>query len=209
MADSIRTRWLKRLATDRAWLTIWRKRHDAKPSAKTLAKINERKAQVAYDKRVLSRHKPTVTRATRVSSQGVELIARFEGCVLTPYRDAVGVWTIGFGHTSGVGPRTPPLKSRAAALALLKDDLNRKYAPPVAALPVSLNQNQFDALVSLVYNCGPGCIAAGTTIGRELRAKNWAAAAQGFMLWTRAGGHVLPGLVYRRTAERELFLGRG
>jgi lysozyme len=205
MATTVRSRWRKHLAVDRSWLAIWRKRHEAKPSPATLAKIRERQRNVAYDERVLARHRKTVSRASNVSARGVELIARFEGCVLHPYRDAVGVWTIGFGHTAGVGPHTPPLRSRAEALALLRDDLDHHYAPPVRALPVRLSQNRFDAVVSLVYNCGPGCIARGTTIGDALRRRDWAAASAGFLLWNRAGGRVLAGLTYRRRRERELF----
>lgn len=205
MASTVRSRWHRKLAVDRSWLAIWRRRHEAHPSAATLAKIKERKANVAYDTRVLDRHKPTITRATRVSPAGVELIAQFEGCVLHPYRDAVGVWTIGFGHTAGVGPHTLPLRSRAAALELLREDLDKRYAPAVASLPVKLTQNRFDALVSLVYNCGPGAIGRDTTIGAAVRREDWVAASAGFMLWTRAGGNVLPGLVYRRQRERTLF----
>jgi lysozyme len=206
MADTVRARWLKKLDTARLWLAVARHKHEARPSVATRAKLNERKAQVAFAERVLDRHKPTVTRATRVSSTGVELIAQFEGCVLHPYQDAVGVWTIGFGHTSGVGPHTLPLRSRAEALYLLRHDLNAHYAPPVAALPCHLTQNQFDAVVSLVFNCGPGCIGPGTTIGAALRRGDTVAAANGFLLWDKAGGHTLAGLTYRRQRERALFL---
>lgn len=205
MADTIRARWLRKLNTARAWLVIARHKHEARPTAATRARLNERKAQVAFADRVLQRHRPAVARATRVSARGAALIAQFEGCVLHPYRDAVGVWTIGYGHTAGVGPGTKPLPSKASALALLREDLDLHYAPPVAALPVKLSQNQLDALVSLVYNCGPGCIARGTTIGDALRRADWSAASAGFMLWTRAGGNVLPGLVTRRKKERALF----
>lgn len=205
MPSTVRSRWLKKLNTARGWLAIARKRHEARPSAATLAKINERKAEVRYADAVLSRHKLTVPRATKVSAAGVGLIARFEGCVLRPYRDAVGVWTIGFGHTAGVNSFTPPLRSRAVAMTLLREDLDKHYAPPVAALPVPLTQNRFDALVSLVYNCGPGCIAPGTTVGAAVRRGDWAAASAGFMLWNKAGGRVLDGLTYRRRQERALF----
>lgn len=143
----------------------------------------------------------------KISPVGVALIKEFEGFVGHPYRDAVGVWTIGYGHTEGVGPSTPRL-TQAQATALLAKDLDQRYAPPVNALGVKLTQGQFDALVSIVYNCGPGCIGRGTTIGNALRRGDMASAADGFLLWTKAGGRTLAGLVRRRKAERALFLSR-
>jgi hypothetical protein len=70
----------------------------------------------------------------------------------------------------------------------------------------ALNQHQFDALVSFVYNLGPGAIAPGTGIGRALRARAWRRAADEMLRWNRAGGRVLAGLTRRREAERALFL---
>lgn len=137
------------------------------------------------------------------------MIAGFEGFVGHPYRDAVGVWTIGFGHTQGVGPHTTPI-SRGAALRLLRRDLDEHYFPPVRALPTfrKLNQNQVDALTSFVYNLGPAAIGANTGIGKSLRAGRFTAAAKHMLEWNKAGGHELRGLTRRRQAERHLFLSR-
>ena len=68
-----------------------------------------------------------------------------------------GVWTIGYGHTEGVGPHSPRLTERQAS-ELLERDLARRYEGAVEALPTAhlLNQNQFDALVVFVYNVGGG-----------------------------------------------------
>lgn len=140
-----------------------------------------------------------------VSKRGVELVANFEGFRSNPYRDAVGVWTIGYGHTKGVGPNTKPI-SRAKAFELLKDELNHVYAKPVRALGIPLNQNQFDALVSFVYNVGPGGVSKDTKIGRALRARRYVTAANLLLDWDKAGGKRLEGLSRRRRAERALFL---
>lgn len=140
-----------------------------------------------------------------VSAAGVSFIKEFEGFVGHPYKDAVGVWTIGYGHTEGVGPKSPHL-SAAEAATLLRHDLNRKYAPPVAALKLPLNQHQFDALVSFVYNVGPGGIAPTTGVGRALRRHDWQGAADHLLDWDKGGGRTLPGLTRRRHAERTLFL---
>ena len=140
---------------------------------------------------------------------GIALIKEFEGFPFggRPYRDPVGVWTIGYGHTEGVGPHTPRVTERQAS-ELLERDLRQKYEPHIERLPFAkfLNQNQFDALVSFVYNLGPGAIAAGTGIGRALRAHEWHRAADEMLRWNIAGGQVFAGLTRRREAERKLFL---
>jgi len=143
----------------------------------------------------------------KISPAGVGLIKEFEGFPNggRPYQDMVGVWTIGYGHTEGVGPDSPAL-TEAQASALLATDLDSKYGPYVNAIGLPLSQPQFDALVSFVYNVGPGGIAASTNVGRQLRAKNWKAAADGLLAWNKAGGAAVAGLTRRRQAERALFL---
>lgn len=141
----------------------------------------------------------------KISPAGVNLIKEFEGFSARPYQDSVGVWTIGYGHTEGVGPHSPHL-TEGAASRLLAADLNKKYAPYVDALAISFNQHQFDALVSFVYNVGPGGIAKGTKVGDALRAHEFSTAADKLLAWNKAGGRVLPGLDRRRHEERALFL---
>jgi GH24 family phage-related lysozyme (muramidase) len=141
----------------------------------------------------------------QISNTGVSLIKGFEGFSSKPYQDSVGVWTIGYGHTEGVGPNSAHLTEPQAS-ALLKRDLDNKYAPFVNALKLPLNQNQFDALVSFVYNVGPGGVVASTHIGQALRAHAWVAAANDLLEWDKAGGQTLLGLKRRREAERNLFL---
>ncbi|MEA2370280.1 MAG: lysozyme [Solirubrobacteraceae bacterium] len=143
----------------------------------------------------------------KISPAGVALIKEFEGFTNggLPYKDMVGVWTIGYGHTEGVGPSSPRLTEKQAS-ALLARDLDAKYGPPVNAIGVSLTQPQFDALVSFVYNVGPGGVDSSTRVGQALRAKNWQAAADGLLAWNKAGGAPVAGLTRRRQAERALFL---
>jgi lysozyme len=145
--------------------------------------------------------------AKSVSENGVKLIKEFEGFPYggRPYQDSVGVWTIGYGHTEGVSSRSKPLTEAEASQLLLKD-LNQKYAPYVSNLKLKFTQNQFDALTSFVYNVGSGGVASNTTVGRNLRSGNYKAAADGLLLWDKAGGRTLPGLTRRRQAERTLFL---
>lgn len=146
-----------------------------------------------------------------VSEAGVNLIKSFEGFPYggRPYPDAVGVWTIGYGHTKGIGPNTKRITQRQAD-ELLRRDLRDSYEPPVEiiakALGLKLTQHEFDALVSAVYNLGPGILERGKTMGDALRAKSRSRIASAFLVYVKAGGQTLLGLVRRRKAERALFL---
>jgi GH24 family phage-related lysozyme (muramidase) len=141
----------------------------------------------------------------RLSPAGAQLIASFEGFRSHPYRDAVGVWTIGYGSTRGVGESTPPV-TPAQALARMMREVGATYGAAVDGLGLPLNQHQYDALVSFVYNVGPGGVAASTSVGRHLRARRWRDAADALLAWDKAGGRRLEGLTRRRRAERALFL---
>jgi GH24 family phage-related lysozyme (muramidase) len=141
---------------------------------------------------------------------GIALIKEFEGFPFggRPYQDPVAhVWTIGYGHTEGVGPNSPRLTERQAS-ELLERDLGKHYEGFVERLPTAhlLNQNQFDALVVFVYNVGGGALAADTGIGKALRAQQWRRAADELLRWNRSNGAVIEGLARRRRAERKLFL---
>jgi lysozyme len=139
------------------------------------------------------------------STRGLKLIEYFEGFSPTPYWDGYGrVWTTGYGTTTYDVNPLPGYLTRAQAEQLLARRIARAYEPSVRALGIPLNQNQWDALVSLCYNCGGGVF--GWQIGRDLRARRYGAAADDFMNYVTAGGRVLSGLVTRRRMERSLFL---
>ncbi|MEO0352603.1 MAG: lysozyme [Cyanobacteria bacterium P01_A01_bin.15] len=133
------------------------------------------------------------------------MIKSFEGLRLKAYQDAVGVWTIGYGTTRGVRPGQEI--SEAQAEALLKSDLNRFERDVSQAVRVSINDNQFSALVSFTYNVGSGALRSSTLL-RKLNSRDIYGAANEFPRWNRAGGRVLAGLTRRRNAERALFLGQ-
>lgn len=139
------------------------------------------------------------------SGEAVDLIASFEGLRLEAYRDAVGVWTIGYGHTHGVNAHTGRLGSAGAAKRLLRDDLPQYGGAVRHAVHVALTQEQFDACVSLAYNIGGGAFASSTLVKR-LNKRQFARAANQFLVWDKAGGRTLLGLSRRRRAERGLFL---
>lgn len=139
-----------------------------------------------------------------ISEEGVRLIMRFEGCRLSAYQCAAGIWTIGYGHTRGVKPGDE-LPSQEAARDLLFQDLkeytgyvNTYIERKVIGFPVS--QNQFDALTSFCYNRGSGRL-------RELVTdKDAAAVAEAMLSFIVINGEINEGLRRRREAERELFL---
>ncbi len=141
----------------------------------------------------------------KLSDAGAHLIESYEGFVPHPYRDAVGVCTIGFGSTKNVGPRSPHVTRKQAHDRLIRE-VSAHYGAAINALRLPLNQYQFDALVSFVYNVGPGGVAPSTGVGRALRARDWNAAADRLLQWDKAGGRRLLGLTRRRQAERALFL---
>lgn len=137
------------------------------------------------------------------SKTGIELIKKFEGCVLKSYKCPAGVWTIGYGHTSGVKEGQTITKTQAEDY--LKQDIRSSEVTVNNLVNVSLNQNQFDALVSFCYNLGSGNLKKSTLL-KELNKGNYKEAAEQFDRWIYAGGKKLTGLVRRRAAEKELFL---
>jgi lysozyme len=150
----------------------------------------------------------------RLSHGGIALIAGFEGFVAHPYADAAGHATIGFGHLLHHGGVTDADRSRwgtitrERGLALLAADARDAEQTVTSSVRVTLTQEQFDALVSFVFNVG-GAAFRGSTLLRRLNAGDRRGAADELLRWSRAGGSILEGLRRRRTAERELFLSRG
>lgn len=133
-----------------------------------------------------------------------------EGKRLFAYRDVVGVWTIGYGHTARAGVPDPVVVRRitdAQADHILADDL-AVFEKGVAACLANIGgvaQREFDALVDLAFNIGLGAFKSSSLL-RHFRAGDKATAAHDFLSWNRAGGKVVSGLTKRREAERQWFL---
>jgi lysozyme len=143
-----------------------------------------------------------------VSPSGVDLICNFEGLRLKAYDDGVGVWTIGYGTTkypNGIRVKKGDTCTLEQAKAYMQNDLKAFERTVNDAVNVSINQNQFDALVSLAYNIGATAFKKSTLVKR-LNEGNYKAAANQFNVWVNAGGKRMQGLVNRRAAERALFL---
>lgn len=144
-----------------------------------------------------------------IGDRGLDLIRAFEGFRAEPYRDAVGVPTIGYGSTyypDGQRVRlTDPPISEPEARRLMQATLAEFEDGISAALQVEVTQSQFDALVCWAFNVGVSA-AQESTLLRRLNAGDVQGAADQFLRWNRAGGQVLRGLTRRREAERALFL---
>jgi GH24 family phage-related lysozyme (muramidase) len=141
-----------------------------------------------------------------ISASGLLLIERFEGFGSCPYWDPYGhVSTRGFGETDFGGNFGGRCISVRQGTTNLRVSLENNYEWALRRLGVSLNQYQWNALCSFVWNLGAG-IFTGTSVGSYLRARNWGAAASSMLQYVHAGGQVLAGLVTRRRAEVQLFL---
>lgn len=149
-----------------------------------------------------------MTTPLTVSARGLVALALHEGIVPAPYRDSVGVWTWGIGHTAAAGAPDPARMPRGmpsdldaavrACVAQFMADIERYARDVRRAVKVPLEQHQFDALVSFHYNTG-GIARAGIT--RRLNAGDLAGAAVAFSAWSKP-----PEIIPRRQAERELFV---
>lgn len=143
-----------------------------------------------------------------VSPSGIDLICNFEGLRLNAYDDGVGVWTIGFGTTkypNGIRVKKGDTCTLDQAKAYMQNDLKSFEQAVNSVVKVPVNQNQFDALVSLAYNIGSNAFKNSTLVKR-LNEGNYKAAANQFDVWVNAGGKRMQGLVNRRTVEKALFL---
>ena len=151
----------------------------------------------------------------KLSSQGAAQLAHFEGVMLCLYNDPVGNCTFGIGHLVHAGPidgRPQEAEfqgefSRSDVYQLfLERDAPRFEEMVRRRVQVPLYQSEFDALISFVYNVGPGALdPAESTLARLLNDGDYSGAAEQFGRWVRADGRVLPGLVKRRAAEVALF----
>ena len=143
-----------------------------------------------------------------VSNKGVDLICEFEGKRLVAYDDGVGVWTIGFGtikYPNGVRVKKGDTCTLDQAKEYMRHDLIEFEHTVNSSVKVPLNQNQFDALVSLAYNIGSNAFKSSTLV-KKLNTGDYQGAADQFNVWINAGGKRMQGLVNRRDREKLLFL---
>ena len=140
-----------------------------------------------------------------IRDRGIALIKKFEGCELKAYQCSAGVWTIGYGHTKDVEEGDTISKDQAEEM--LVEELHEYENYVNEYVNVALSQNQFDALVSWVYNLGPANLKSSTML-KVLNDGKYEDVPYQMKRWNKAGGKVLDGLVRRREAEALLYQGR-
>lgn len=141
-----------------------------------------------------------------LSPEGLDLIKGFEQLRLTAYLDTGGVWTIGYGHTRSA--LSGMQISEARALMLLAQDVAEAVEAVNKLVRVTLEQYEFDALVSFVFNVGVGAFKSSTMLRCiNDRAEPMRIGTE-FLRWVYDNGKKIAGLETRRRKERLLFLGR-
>ena len=151
----------------------------------------------------------------KTSENGLKLIQEFESFVNTPYLDSARVWTIGYGSTyypngKPVTGRDKPI-TREYAETIQRHVISKDFEPVINELLEKeiasgfVNQNMYDAIVSLTYNIGTSGFKRSSVL-KLLKQGDKFNAGNAFLLWNMAGGKVLRGLVRRRERERKLFL---
>lgn len=137
---------------------------------------------------------------------GIELIKKFEGCKLTAYQDGGGVFTIGYGHTAGV--HSGQAITQGQAEQFFADDLAHTVKGVNAALGhIQARQAHFDAFTAFSFDlgAGDGGFGGSTLLKKYLAGQD---CSSEFLRWSFDNGKLVPGLVIRRMAERQLFRGK-
>lgn len=143
----------------------------------------------------------------KTGDTGLNLIKGYEGLRMSAHYAPSEQWTVGYGHTSTA--RHGMSVTEGDAERLLKDDISPIETLIGDTVRAPLNQNEHDAIVSLVFNIGEDNWRRSSVL-RKLNEGDKLAAAQAFEMWTKAhiNGELvtLDGLVRRRAAEKSLFL---
>lgn len=151
----------------------------------------------------------------KISENGLKLIQEFESFVANPYLDSARVWTIGYGSTyypngKKVTGKDKPITKEYAEI-IQRHVIATDFEPIVNDLLEQeitsgfITQNMYDAILSLTYNIGVNGFKKSSVL-KHLKNGDKLSAGNAFLLWNKAGGKVLKGLVNRRKKERELFL---
>jgi lysozyme len=148
----------------------------------------------------------------KYSQSARHITESFEGVKLVAYQDSRGVWTIGYGHTAGVYEGMTCTQEQADIW--LAQDIAWAESVVNRDVHVALTQNEFDALVDFVFNCGSGNFEHSTLLkdvdrflsDGVLDAQEQAKILADFEMWDKSGGKELAGLLRRRRAEGNLFV---
>lgn len=146
---------------------------------------------------------------TQISDACIDLVKSFEGFFSKPYLCPANVPTIGYGtilYPNGkkVTLQDLPIDEKKA-IEFMRFELNQKAKEVDAMTTDAVNQRQFDSLVSFAYNCGSGALKGSTLLKRVNSNPQDLSIVDAFLMWTKADGKTLNGLVRRRKAEAKLY----
>ena len=140
---------------------------------------------------------------------GFEIVKFFEGFHSKPYLCPAKIATIGYGSTRGFDNKKIKINTaeitKEEGQALLERDIKSAENSVTRLIKVEMNENEFSALCSFVYNLGSGRLQS-STLRAKMNRGDYEGAANEFPKWRRAGGKILRGLVLRREMEQKLFL---
>jgi lysozyme len=145
-----------------------------------------------------------ITPDREISDAGVDVLIEREGLRCEAYKDSVGVWTIGVGHTSAAGP--PEVYegltiTEEQAAEILNDDLDEFEAAVNECITMPMEQFQFDAFTSICFNIGTGAFKSSTLVKR-FNDGDLAGCAEAILMWNKP-----PEIIPRRQGEYVQFLG--
>jgi lysozyme len=145
----------------------------------------------------------------KLDENGYKLIQEFEGLSLVPYLCSAKVATIGYGATFYPSSKKVTMQDQPISLAtakwMLKETANKFAADVDKMIKANINQNQFNAIVSLAYNIGLGGLAKSSLLKKVNANPSDPTIRNSFLVWNKAGGRVLDGLTKRRTKEANLY----
>lgn len=141
-----------------------------------------------------------------MSEQGLIELTGLEGLCVRPYKDSVGVWTVGIGHTASQSPDPSKMDPQAyltvkECIDMLKSDILKYTTPLNKALTTEVSQTQFDALTSWCYNIGVGGMQKSSVIKYINGGMSNDMIASAFMMWSHPSE-----IINRRRKEVKLFL---
>ena len=143
-----------------------------------------------------------------ISNNCVNIVKEFEGFRSKPYKCSAGIPTIGYGSTFYINGEKVSMNDSPISIELaeelLMNTLNMFSAKVNNLIKVELNQNQYDAIISFVYNIGVGGFSKSTML-KLINSKDFTNASKQFIRWNKANGKVVNGLTIRRKKEQELF----
>ena len=156
----------------------------------------------------------------KIDERVIEMVKHHEGVRVRPYRCPALLWTVGVGHV--IDPRHIGVKleerknlpipdgwdrtlSMDEVNRILMEDLGKFETGVLRLCPDGLTPGRFGALTSFAFNAGLGNLQR-SSIRMKHNRGDYEGAAEAFMMWTKAAGKELPGLVKRRKDERNLYL---